>query len=76
MGPCSVWWFHNWRESFECGFNVYSLIFHYFSVLKAYCDMHAVGQQWKRLQPLLSNATVEGTVVFFGVRSGNDVIQQ
>jgi hypothetical protein len=28
------------------------------------------------LQPLLSNATMEGTVVFFVVRSGNDVIQQ
>jgi hypothetical protein len=28
------------------------------------------------LQPLLSKATMEGTVVFFGVRSGNDVIQQ
>jgi hypothetical protein len=28
------------------------------------------------LQPLLSNATMEGTLVFFGVRSGNDVIQQ
>jgi hypothetical protein len=28
------------------------------------------------LQPLLSNATMEGTVVFFGVRSCNDVIQQ
>jgi hypothetical protein len=28
------------------------------------------------LQPLLSNATMEGTVVFFEVRSGNDFIQQ
>jgi hypothetical protein len=39
--------------------------------------LHAVGQQWKRcLQPLLGNATIEGTVVFFVVRSGNDVRQQ
>jgi hypothetical protein len=44
--------------------------------------MHAVGQQstvnsghaW--LQSLLSNTTMEGTVVFFGAHSGNDVIQQ
>jgi hypothetical protein len=28
------------------------------------------------LQPLLGNATIGGTVVFFGVRSDNDVIQQ
>jgi hypothetical protein len=28
------------------------------------------------LQPLLNNATMEGTVVFFEVRSGNHVIQQ
>jgi hypothetical protein len=28
------------------------------------------------LQPLLGNATIGGTVVLFGVRSGNEVIQQ
>jgi hypothetical protein len=28
------------------------------------------------LQPLPCNATIEATSVFFGVRSGNDVIQQ
>jgi hypothetical protein len=43
-----------------------------------YCDMHAVGQQ-STVETLFTTVAKQrnnGTVVFFGVRSGNDFIQQ
>jgi hypothetical protein len=47
---------------------------HKIAQLIQYCDVHTVGQQWKRLlitvvMAMDKHATVEGTVVFYGVCS-------